>query len=71
MILFFKVLDATSKPPTGIMNANINWVGSYKQCNKVLNEQVTPAIKGRYCNAIVTSPLIQEAAVCRPFSYKI
>jgi hypothetical protein len=63
--LLFLVLDATSKPPTGIMNANINWVGSYKQCNKVLNNKVNPHVKGRYCNAVITSPVIQEYGVSK------
>jgi len=57
------VLDATSKIPTGLMNANINWVGSYKECNRVLNSRVKPNIKGRYCNAVIGSPLIIQNAV--------
>jgi hypothetical protein len=57
------VLDATSKIPSGLMNANINWVGSYKQCNGVFNNRTSPNIKGRYCNAVIGSPLIIANAV--------
>ena len=57
------MLDATSKIPAGLMKANINWVGSYKQCNAVFNNKTEPNIRGRYCNAVIGSPLITSAAV--------
>ena len=59
------MFDATSKIPAGIMNANINWMGSYKMCNKIYKETANKSspIRGRYCNTVIGSPVITEGAV--------
>jgi len=58
------MFDAAGKPGTGLANANINWVGSYKQCRKISVVNKTSAglpgysgtFKGRYCRATLAFP---------------
>ncbi len=57
------MLDATAKIPAGLLNANINWLGSYKLCNDVKHviDNNTEPITGRYCNVIIGFPISQYA----------
>jgi len=57
------VLDSTAKIPPGLLNANINWLGNYKECNSIYFDNYTtvPAIQGRYCRANITFPVDQIA----------
>lgn len=57
------MFDSTAKIPSGLMSANINWQGNYKMCNRVSNQNAEPPLTGRYCNAIIGSPLISSLAV--------
>lgn len=58
-IFYFIVFDAIGKPPTGLLNGNINWLGSYKQCRKI--ESVSKLDKkpfhGKYCRTTLGFPL--------------
>ncbi len=42
-------VDASAKVPSGILGANINWVGSHQQCNNIKNLSVAPIIESKYC----------------------
>lgn len=35
IILCFTVLDATGKPPIGLFQGNLNWIGQYDQCYRI------------------------------------
>lgn len=35
----FLVLDSTGKPPIGLFQGNLNWVGQYDQCYKIEAER--------------------------------
>lgn len=58
------MFDAWGKLPTGVSQANINWVGSYDTCKDVPNPttneyfQYVP-LKGKYCRADIGFPLEQ------------
>ena len=59
------MFDATAKIPSGLLNANINWLGNYKQCNSIehdLNITGVAPIKGRHCRTFIGFP-IQQLAV--------
>jgi hypothetical protein len=51
--LLVAVLDASSKPNSGILSANVYHFGSYEQC-LAINEYVKgDAIKAQYCNVFI------------------
>ena len=49
------MFDSVGKPGTSLASANLNWVGSYKQCKRV---SVPPPvdINGRYCRTTIGLP---------------
>jgi hypothetical protein len=52
------VFDNIGKPPSGVLNGNINWLGSYKACRAIevsLNDK--PAFHGKYCRTTLGFPL--------------
>ncbi|RNA35207.1 nose resistant to fluoxetine 6-like [Brachionus plicatilis] len=57
-----KILDSLGKPPAGIANGAINWLGDYRQC---LNESIT-IYPRKYC--YVTNTII---LFLKPFKYGI
>ena len=68
------MFDSVGKPGTGMANANINWVGSYKQCRKISVVNKTSeglpgysgTFKGRYCRATLGFP----PGVPKPVSFQ-
>lgn len=50
-----------AKLPPGVLDANINWPGSYGICTGVLNDNLTIPIKGKYCRASIGFPISQFA----------
>jgi hypothetical protein len=46
-----RMFDASGKPPTNILAANINWLGSWNSCHKVKYSNQSLQFKGRYCRA--------------------
>ena len=56
------MFDSAGKPGTGLATGNINWVGSYKQCNKIKVKKpnmflnATTEFKGRYCRTTLGFP---------------
>ena len=49
-IIFFSDLDATGKPPSGILVGNLAWLGSYEECTKYV-----PG--AHYCMAFFDTPI--------------
>ncbi len=52
------MFDNIGKPPSGVLNGNINWLGSYKACRAIevsLNDK--PAFHGKYCRTTLGFPL--------------
>lgn len=67
------MLDSTAKIPPGLLNANINWVGNYKECTGVfhdfnMTDKQIPPVEGKYCRASIGFP-ISELAV-RKYNFK-
>ncbi|ELU05579.1 hypothetical protein CAPTEDRAFT_222179 [Capitella teleta] len=67
-----QMLDATAKPPSGILDGALVWPGLYKKCRNIKTNQNTV---GNYCAATLTStqntstPLAQvSAGLCLPQS---
>lgn len=55
-----KMIDASGKPPSDIINGNTGWLGSYDECLSIKNDksefgQLPPPFNGQYC--IVGLPL--------------
>lgn len=46
-----RMFDASGKPPTNILAANTNWLGSWDSCHKVIYSNQSFEFKGRYCRA--------------------
>ena len=46
-----RMLDASGKPPTNILAANTNWLGSWDGCRRVEYTNQSLQFKGRYCRA--------------------
>lgn len=46
-----RMLDAIGKPPTNILAANTNWLGSWDSCRLVKYTNESFQFKGRYCRA--------------------
>jgi len=46
-----RMFDASGKPPTNILAANTNWLGSWNSCHKVKYSNQSFQFKGRYCRA--------------------
>lgn len=63
MNLYFTVFDSMAKLPPGVLEANINWVGSFKLCTEVFNDTLKPPMKGKYCRASIGFP-VEQLAVC-------
>ena len=62
------VLDAQGTPPSGILEGNIHWLGSYEQCMRVkatawthmLNDTyLTHDFDANYCRAYWAEPLVR------------
>ncbi len=47
------MIDSAGKPPSGIMDGNFQWLGSYEQCKSVSFENHFTDFKGEYCRARV------------------
>jgi hypothetical protein len=61
----FSVLDASAKIPTGVMNLDLNWYGSYDECYSdatiletfgILPTTQSP-VKGQYCTVSLNLPV--------------
>lgn len=59
------MFDAMGKPPIGLFQGNLNWIGQYDQCNliqvrntsNVFNNQITmPDFDGSYCDIKMEVP---------------
>ncbi|OWF41722.1 nose resistant to fluoxetine protein 6-like [Mizuhopecten yessoensis] len=50
----FRMLDAVGKPPSALLNFNLNWFGSYEECKNI----TIPAFRGKYCS--VNFPLVKS-----------
>ena len=61
MTLFHvEVLDAMGKPPSGLLNGAVKWLGSYDECLAVeatvnISGEITLPFKGQYCSATFTA----------------
>jgi hypothetical protein len=52
------VFDSIGKPPTGLLNGNINWPGSYKACRNIeVTVPDTDGFHGKYCRTTLGFPL--------------
>ncbi len=52
------MFDNIGKPPTGILNGNTNWLGSFKACRAIeVSLNYTPAFHGKYCRTTLGFPL--------------
>ena len=56
---YYKVLDAMGKPPSGVLNGDVKWLGSYDECLAVeasvnISGEMTSPYKGQYCSATFT-----------------
>ena len=52
------MFDNIGKPPTGLLNGNINWLGSYKQCKSIeIPNKEKPDFYGKYCRTTLGFPL--------------
>ena len=56
VLVLFSVIDAFGKPPSGLLNYRLQWLGDYDECVKIeatVNRSgaVTVPYKGRYCKA--------------------
>jgi hypothetical protein len=52
------VFDNIGKPPTGVLNGNINWLGSYKACRDIqVSLNNTEEFHGKYCRTTLGFPL--------------
>ncbi|CAF0906379.1 unnamed protein product [Didymodactylos carnosus] len=61
----FRMFDASGKPPSNLLAANINWMGDWRSCHKVsYGNKTTPLnFKGKYCRAkIRASPELLAGA---------
>ncbi|GAB6020573.1 hypothetical protein CHUAL_003252 [Chamberlinius hualienensis] len=47
-----KMVDASAKIPTGILEGNLKWLGSFSECLKINNEGL---FSGQYCTATLTN----------------
>lgn len=56
--MLLSVIDASAKPPSGILQGNLNDLGDYFQCLGIDQFVENYDIKGKYCR--VTVPLDQE-----------
>ncbi|CAF0755779.1 unnamed protein product [Brachionus calyciflorus] len=56
-----QMFDSMAKLPPGVLDANINWVGSFKLCTTVYNDTIVPPMKGKYCRASIGFPIDQLA----------
>ena len=45
--LFLSALDSYGKPPAGILDIHVWWMGSYDECKGIDPENVK--FKGKYC----------------------
>ena len=55
-MMLVSVVDAIGKPPSGLMNYRLLWLGDYDECVKIeasVNKSgvMTVPYKGRYCKA--------------------
>ncbi|XP_048777960.2 nose resistant to fluoxetine protein 6-like [Ostrea edulis] len=63
-----KMLDASAKIPTGVMNMDLNWYGSYDECYSDVTTleafgilpTTLPPVKGQYCTVSLNLPLPPE-----------
>jgi len=55
------VFDSIAKLPPGVLSANINWVGNYRECTRISSNITRPIIKGKYCRATIGFPISQFA----------
>lgn len=62
----FRVVDAFGKPPSGILNGNLDWYGEFSECRNIsaLNSTWT----GKY--ALVTKP-IDPQDMFKPYSTRV
>ena len=56
-----------AKLPSGVLNVNINWLGNWKLCNSVLNNNSTPPMKAKYCRATIGGPINEFAVKIKLF----
>ncbi|CAF1018529.1 unnamed protein product [Brachionus calyciflorus] len=56
-----QMFDSLAKFPSGVLDANINWVGSFKLCTTVYNDTIEPPLRGKYCRASIGFPVEQLA----------
>lgn len=57
-----QMFDSFGKPPNGLFNGAINWVGSYEQCTKInvnISKPVATSIQGKYCRTNLDVKLSQ------------
>lgn len=54
----FRMLDAVGKPPSGLLNFDLNWYGSYDECTNI----TIPAFRGKYCSVNFPLAKNQQAA---------
>jgi hypothetical protein len=53
-----------AKLPSGVLNANINWLGNWQLCNSVTAKfgNTTEPMKAKYCRAELLSSKIDDLA---------
>ncbi|XP_072016245.1 nose resistant to fluoxetine protein 6-like [Amphiura filiformis] len=67
------MLDASGKPPPGILEGNILWIGRYDLCRDIKASLTQRDFNGRYCLTMSTAvnksrTLLPEIGVCVPNS---
>ena len=48
------------KPPPGLLDGNLNWLGSYDECLAIDVHVNSSSFNGRYCSASATIPQVDE-----------
>lgn len=54
MIDFFVVIDASAKPPSGIMYGNHFVAGNFDECINIWEVKNETTIQGKYCSVVLT-----------------
>ena len=52
-----------AKLPPGVLEANINWLGSFKLCTRVNDDTLDPPLRGKYCRASIGFPIEMLAVI--------
>ncbi|XP_033732240.1 nose resistant to fluoxetine protein 6-like [Pecten maximus] len=61
----FRMLDAVGKPPSGLLNFDLSWYGSYEECTNI----TIPEFRGKYCS--VNFPLVKSQSAQSPIALGI